>query len=53
MLFWTIGRIINRFVTGPTDVPMPKWQNKLSHLTHLALCRFACHAFGGLVFCHV
>ena len=38
VLFWTVGRIINRFVTkAPADVPMPKWQNKLSHLTHLTL----------------
>lgn len=38
VLFWTIGRLINRLVTkAPADVPMPKWQAKLSHLTHLVL----------------
>lgn len=38
VLFWTLGRIINRFVTkAPADVPMPAWQTKAAHLTHAAL----------------
>lgn len=38
LMFWTLGRIINRFVSkAPVAVPMSKWQTKLSHLTHLML----------------
>lgn len=38
VLFWTLCRIINRlFTKAPADVPMPKWQTQLSHITHFAL----------------
>lgn len=38
VLFWTIARLINRLVTrAPADVPMPKPQAIVAHLTHLAL----------------
>lgn len=38
VLFWTVGRLINRLLTkAPYSVPMPKWQTGISHLTHLAL----------------
>lgn len=37
-LFWTIARIINRFLTKvPPNVPMPTWQIAIAHLTHFAL----------------
>lgn len=38
VLFWTLGRLINRLVTkAPPDVLMPKWQTAIAHLTHLVL----------------
>lgn len=38
VLFWTLGRLINRLMTkAPYAVPMPKWQTGIAHLTHLAL----------------
>lgn len=38
MLFWMIARVISRIISPtPADVPMPKWQTTVSHLTHLLL----------------
>lgn len=38
VLCWTVARIINRFLTkAPPDVPMPKSQTIIAHLTHLLL----------------
>lgn len=38
VLFFVIARVINRFLTkAPPDVPMPKWQTAIAHLTHLVL----------------
>lgn len=38
ILFWTVGRLINRLLTkDPYTLPMPKWQTAISHLTHFAL----------------
>lgn len=38
LLFWMIARVINRvFVNAPPAVPMPKWQNIISKVTHFAL----------------
>lgn len=38
LLCWMVGRVINRLVTkAPPDVPMPKAQTIIAHLTHLVL----------------
>lgn len=38
LLFWMVGRVINRlFTKAPADVPMPKAQTAVAHLTHLVL----------------
>lgn len=38
LLFWMVGRVINRlFTKAPPDVPMPKSQTIVAHLTHLIL----------------
>lgn len=37
-LLWTLLRIINRCISkAPADVPMPKWQTIVAHLTHWSL----------------
>ena len=38
LLLWMIARVINRlFTKTPPNLPMPKWQTFLAHLTHFAL----------------
>lgn len=38
LLCWMVARVINRLVTkAPPDVPMPKAQTIIAHLTHLVL----------------
>lgn len=38
MMCWTLARLVNRFLTrAPRDVPMPKWQTGLAHVTHAML----------------
>ena len=38
LLFWMIARVISRlFTKAPPSVPMPKWQEIASKLTHFAL----------------
>lgn len=38
VLFWTLARLINRAISqSPKDVPMPKWQTGVAHLTHWLL----------------
>lgn len=38
LLFWMIARVISRIISPtPADLPMPKWQTAVSHLTHLVL----------------
>lgn len=38
LLCWMLARLINRLITQtPPSLPMPKWQNLISHLVHLAL----------------
>ncbi len=40
ILLWALGRLVNRMLhrhLDPVDVPMPRWQAKIAHLTHSLL----------------
>ena len=38
LLFWMMARVISRVISPtPADLPMPKWQKAVTHLTHFLL----------------